>query len=243
MSVIPETLVIGVFLHGELHMKDNGELNYDIVPDGMRVTVINAVAPGVQNISTLQDYEIMAEKISLKVKTRKNYDKLTKSQIKNLSESLRDMLLVTNKNQATNIIKEHQYLYSRQKVNPIFGKFSYQYGNSFKIKTHNSGDYIPDKIFIKFSEGEVINPNNIPEYYFNKIILHNLEGEPDLFEMLETVGMDIEQIRMEQLMEFLVNLGVKNLTIVDLSCSVFNGDEKFLSDRNIRQLRRNMLCI
>ena len=71
MSTIPETLVIGVFLHGELHMKDNGELNYYIVPDGMNLTIINSVGPGLPNISTLQDYENMASKISVKVKSRR----------------------------------------------------------------------------------------------------------------------------------------------------------------------------
>lgn len=241
MSVIPETLVIGVFLHGELHMKDNGELNYDIVPDGMRVTVINAVAPGVQNISTLQDYEIMAEKISVKVKTRKNYDKLTKSQIKNLSESLRDMLVITNKNQATDIIKEHQYLYSRQKVNLTFQKFAHQYGNAFKIKTYNTNDFIPNKLFIKFSEGEVINPDNIQENYFNNIVLYNLE-ESDLFRMLLSTGLDINQITLGQMLEFFVNLGVKNLIIVDMSCSAFKGNSQYLTERNIRQLRKQILA-
>jgi len=170
MSTIPKTLVIGVFLHGELHIKDNGELNYDIVQDGMHVTIINAVGPGVPNISTLQDIENMASKISVKVKRRKNYDKLTKSQIKKLSESLRDMLVSENKNQSIDIIKEHQYLYSRQKVNHTFQKFAHQYGNAFKIKTYNTNDFIPNKLFIKFSEGEVINPDNIQENYFNNIV-------------------------------------------------------------------------
>ena len=100
----------------------------------------------------------------------------------------------------------------------------------------NSGD----KLFIKFSEGELINPDNFPEHYFNKIILYNLD-EFNLFNMLESVGINVEQITMEQLMEFLVSLGVQNLIVVDLSCSVFNGNQKFLSDRNIRQLRRNIL--
>ena len=59
--------------------------------------------------------------------------------------------------------------------------------------------------------------------------------------MLESVGLDVEEISMEHLMVFLVRLGVKNLIIIDLSCSVFNGDAKFLSDRHIRQIRRQIL--
>lgn len=242
MSVIPQTLVIGIFMHGELHIKDNGELNYDIVPNGMRVTIINAVAPGVTNISTLQDYENMASKISVKVKSRKNYDKLTILQIKKLSESLRDMLVTENKNQALDIIKEHQYLYARKKVIPTFQKFTYNYDNAFKIKNYNSNDIIPNKLFIKFSEREVINPLNVPENYFNNIVLYNLE-ESDLFRILLSTGLNINQITLGQMLEFFVNLGVHNLIIVDMSCSSFKGKSQFLTDRNIRQIRRQLLSI
>lgn len=241
MSAIPKTLVIGVFLHGELRMKDNGELNNDTVPDGIRVTIINAVAPGVPNISTLQDYENMAIKISKIVKSRKNYDKLTKSQINYLSANLRNVLVSENKNQAAEIIKEHQYLYSRSKVNPTFQKFSNQYGNAFTMKTYESNAIIPNKLFIKFSEGEVINPDNIEENYFNNIVLYNLE-ELDLFRMLLSTGLDINQITLGQILEFLVNLGVENLIVVDMSCSTFKGNPEFLTERNIRQIRRQILA-
>ena len=193
MSSIPKTLIIGVFLHGELHITDNGELDNENVPHGMSVTIINAVAPGVPNISTLEDYENMARQISKTVKERKNYDTLTKCQINRIAENLTDMLVKENKVQSNDILKEHQKLYSKNKVSPTLRKFVHQYGNSFKIKIYESNDKIPNKLFIKFNEGEVINPDNIPENYFNNIVLYNLE-ELDLFKMLESVGLDINQI-------------------------------------------------
>lgn len=238
---IPKTLIIGIYLHGEIHLNENGDVNNDRVPDGMRLNVINGVAPGVPNISTLEDYENMAKKISNRIKRRDNYTKLTKTQIDDLCLNLRDLLVRTNKNQANDILKEHQRLFTKKQVNPTFQKFSYQYENSFIIKKYESNHIITNKVFIKFSEGEVINPYNIPENYFNKIVLYNLEGEPDLFELLKSVNLDIEEITFAQLMEFLVNLGVENLIIIDLSCSVFKGDSKYLSDRNIRQTRRKLL--
>ena len=240
MSSIPNTLIIGVFLHGELHLTDNGDIDNDIVPVGMRVTVINSVAPGVPNISTLEDYEHIATQISKTVKERKNYDTLTKSQINSVAENLRDTIVKENKDQANDIINEHQHLYSKHKVNPILQKFAHQYGNSFKIKTYEENDKLPNKLFIKFSEGEVINPDNIPENYFNNIVLYNLE-ELDLFKMLESVGLDINKITLGEMLEFLVNLGVQNLIMVDLSCSVFKGKSEFLTERNIRLTRRKML--
>ena len=239
--IIPKTLVIGVFLHGEHHLNNDGKINTGIVPDGIRVTVINAVAPGVPNLSKLEEYENMARQISTRIKGRKNYDKLTNTQINNLTENLRDLLVKENENQTKDIIKEHQHLYSRNNINPTFQQFAYQTGNAFKIKTYESNDTIPNKLFIKFSEGEIVNTDNIPENYFNNIILYNLEGEPDLFKVLESIGLDITHITLGQILDFLVNLGVENVIMVDLSCSTFKGNPEFLTERNIRQTRRQMI--
>jgi hypothetical protein len=240
MSSIPKTLIIGVFLHGELHLTDDGDIDNDIVPDRMRVTVINSVAPGVPNISTLEEYEHMATQISKTVKEGKNYDKLTNSQINRIAENLRDMLVKKNKDQSNNIIKEHQHLYSKNNVTSVLQKFVHQYGNSFKIKTYEANDKIPNKLFIKFNEGEVINPDNIEEKYFNNIVLYNLE-ELDLFKMLKSAHLDIDQITLGEMLEFLANLGVQNLIIVDKSCSTIKGNPEFLTERNIRLIRRQML--
>ena len=82
--------------------------------------------------------------------------------------------------------------------------------------------------------------DNIPENYFNNIVLYNLE-ELELFKMLESAGLDIDQITLGEMLEFLVNLGVQNLIMVDLSCSVFKGKSEFLTERNIRLKRIKML--
>jgi hypothetical protein len=237
---IPKTLIMGVFLHGELHITDNGEINMDTVPDGMCVNIINAVAPGIHNISTLKDYENMATRISKVVKKRKYYDELTNYQINKVVVNLRDMLVRENEDQSSDIFKLHQHLYCKNQVNVVFQKFTHQYGNSFNIKTYLANDKIPNKLFIKFSEREVINPDNIEEKYFNSIVLFNLD-ESDLFRMLVSVGLDIEQITLGQLLEFLVGFGVQNLIMVDLSCSTFKGKSEFLTERNIRLKRRKML--
>ena len=130
-----------------------------------------------------------------------NYNKLTREQISNLCFDVRDLLVKTNKNQSDEISKEHQYLYSKNKVNSNLQKFCNQYGNSFKIKTYEPNEVIPNKLFVKFSSEELTNPNNFPENYINNIILYNLE-ELDLFTMLVSAGLDVDQITMDQLMEF-----------------------------------------
>ena len=82
---IPKTLVIGIYLHGVLPLNENGEIQTEKVPDGLCVTTINSVAPGISNISTIEDMENIATKLSISIKTRKNYDKLTNLQRKDVS--------------------------------------------------------------------------------------------------------------------------------------------------------------
>jgi hypothetical protein len=241
MLSIPKTIIIGIYLHGELHLKKNGSLRKDIVPNNMNVRIINGVAPGIPNISTLKDYENMAAKVNKKSKLVNNWNELTKHKIDLLSADIKEILKKTNQTQASTIIKKHQSLYSKNRTNTAFRQFANSYNHSFRITSYSSGDTIPDKLYIKFEEGEIINPDNIKENYFNRITLYNLKGEPDIFEMLAEVGMDIDRITLGQILEFVVNLGVENVIIVDLSCSVFIGQAEHLSERNIRHLRRQMI--
>jgi hypothetical protein len=150
-------------------------------------------------------------------------------------------LVKTNKEQSKDIIKEHQRLYSKNKVSKTFQQFAHQYDHSFRITTYDSGHKMPDKLYSKFGEGEALNPDNIEEKYFNTVVLYNLEGESDIFEILQSVGMDIDQITTSQLIEFLSSLGVENLIIVDFSCYVFKGESKHLTERNIRHTRRKIM--
>ena len=238
---ISKTMVVGINMHGELHLKQDGSLRKDIVPNNFRINVVNAVAPGVTNIISVETIEKISEKISNKIKHIKNWDKLTKKFDK-LSEGIQDLLVRTNKKQAEENVKEHQRLYAKNKVHLSYQEFANSCEHTFKITSYESGDTIPDKLYLKFEEEKILNPDNIEENYFNKITLYNLEGEPDVFEMMKSVGLDIDQITTAQLIEFLSSLGVENLIIVDLSCSVFKGDSKHLSERNIRYMRRKMLC-
>ena len=57
---IPKALVIGINMHGELHLKKDGSPNNSIIPKDFRLTVINAVAPGIPNISTFDNSFILS---------------------------------------------------------------------------------------------------------------------------------------------------------------------------------------
>lgn len=238
---IPKTLIIGINMHGMIQLQSDGELHKETVPENMNLTVISAVAPGVPFVSTFENYENISAKITNKINRIKNWNKLTNKQIEGLSENLRDLLVQTNQEESKNILKMHQQLYSKRRVNSIYQRFAHYYDDAFRIQNYRSNETFTDKLFLKFLQGEVLNPNCATEEYFNKIVIYNLEGKQDIFQYLASVGLNIEEITLSELITFLVNIGVENLIVVDLSCSVFSGDADYLTERNIRYLRRQML--
>lgn len=238
---IPKTLVIGINMHGEIHLTGDGTPLNSIVPENMHINIINAVVPGVPNISTLENYENLAENISEKVKDISDWNNLTQPQISEITQNIKEMLVATNDEQSNDIINQYQKSYNKGNINTHFKDFAHSYNKSFKITSYTSRQSIPDKLYLKFLPGEAENPNDVEENYFNKIVLYNLDGEPDIFELFKTFGTNLDQIKTSELIEFVVSLGVQNLIIIDLSCSVFKGEHKFLTERNIRQMRRTMM--
>jgi hypothetical protein len=236
-----KTLVIGIYLHGQYRLDSTGSIENDTIPNGMCVNIIHSASPGVPDISTLEVKEHISEKISEKIQTDRVHNELTKEEIYKLTEELRDLLVQENKVQSNDIINLHQYQYSCNEISPYLQQFSHHYDNAFKIASYKELDTIPNKIFTKFAEDELLNPDNTEIRYINKIVIYNLEGEPDLFELFSIVNRTFDTITLGQLLTFFSWFGVENLIIIDATCSVFKGDEKYLTDRNIRQLRRQML--
>ena len=236
-----KTLVIGIYLHGQYRLDSTGSIENDNVPNGMRVNIIHSAAPGVPDISTLEVKENMAKKISEKIQTNRDYNKLTKEEIYNLTEELRDLLVEENKDQSNDIIKLHQHNYSFNETSSYLQEFSHHYDNAFKIVYYQELQTITNKIFTQFTQGELLNRDNVETHYINKIVIYNLEGEPNLFDLFRLINRTFDTITLGQLITFFSSFGVENLIIIDATCSVFKGHEFHLTDRNIRQIRRQML--
>jgi len=225
-------------MHGELILNSNNEPIYTTVPENLTVYTINSVAPGVPNISTLENYENLSEQIYAKVETIEDWNTVN---AENLSEELKRLLVELNKEQSEEIIKLVQQNYSKRIKNEHHANYAYHYDKSFQIKTYYGNQNIPNKLFLKFTENEIEQieqDDDIENGYFNKIVLYNLEGQPDLFELLEAVsGNQFDRIDISQICDFFTSLGVENLIIVDLSCSIFRGENP-LSERETRYARR-----
>jgi hypothetical protein len=240
---LPKTLIIGVTTHGEIHLDNNCQPLKYAVPENMYINIINASVPGVPNISKLENYEDMSERISQKINTITNWDTFTKSDVNQLSTNLQQLLIEENQEQSADLIKIHQKLYNKGIKDVNMERFSHHYDKAFSISTFEHGDYMPNKLYVKFEPNELDEMDkNIEQYYINKIILYNAEGEPDIFNLFETIGFSLNAINVGDLISFLQPLGVQNLLIIDLSCYVFksSNDNCLISDTQIRYLRRTM---
>ena len=92
-----KTLVIGINMHGEIPLMENGYPNTVTVPNNMYINMINAVAPGVPNISNLENYETLSENISERIQDITDWNSFTKNEVDNLSNSIRELLITNNK--------------------------------------------------------------------------------------------------------------------------------------------------
>lgn len=238
---LPKTLVIGINTHGEIPVDENLDI-YRHQPN-INILKIDAVAPGVSNIYTLEHFEKISQQINNYINRTKNWNKLTNKQITKIAHNLTELLLTLNTEEIKNIVEEHQRLYSKHEPNIHFQRFSHSFEHSYKLNqySHLEKHMIHNKIYSKFEKKDYNNPDNIDLYYFNKIIAYNLTGQPDIFDIIKSLGVNIEQITLFQLIDILINSGVKNIIIIDLSCSTFKSNHSDLSERYIRSTRRIML--
>jgi hypothetical protein len=218
-----ENLVITITTHGIIPTYKTNIGDYKPITKTLdkpiNIYKLNAVDIGVPNVSTLKTTERLCNKLYDII--NKNKDMSTSLLIEHLKNSITDIsnkLVKIIKHDAKNFKSLQQYMH--------------RLDSRFKIEhyTHNS-KYI-DKEFYLFDD----NSFNKKVFYTNAITLLNLENT-NLFELIESLIENITQISMSQLIDFITNfIDVKNIIIIDLSCSTTDLDE-----RSMRRLRRNIV--
>lgn len=147
--------------------------------------------------------------------------------------------------------------------------------SSFQVKTYKRGDALFNKRFTKFGEAE-LHANSVTdealEEGFNKIMLFNLSKEVYDIDLFDVIPFPLEELTLYDMINFLVGMGIKDIILFDLSCSVFcmreilspeeveavsTGIElkedqyrevrrrlssQILTERNIRHTRRSILA-
>jgi hypothetical protein len=251
-----KTLVIGINLHGELPLDGKCEPQMIKVPNDY-IIKLNTVAPGVPNISTIENYNNLGDIVKRVVKENAwlndpmesaRLKKKYKTRMLKFVTELKEKFIGENTDNIAGIEKE----YFKKGVIPESHKhkkdFIHNTDRMYGIAEFSKDDVIENKLFSKFS------PEQIEQYGidkeqlghdkgFNKIVIYNFEDAvtQDLFEMLHvSFGLELTEITLFDLIDLFTNMSVENLIVIDLSCSTFKSD-KGLTSRTTRCLRREIM--
>jgi hypothetical protein len=230
--VFPETVVLSITVHGRMSV-ENETVSTFIVPDGMRIIKISAVAPGVCNVTT----ESEIEKANASIRKVFGSPQLRYEEIEPKLASLVQSLK-TLESDTTPIIRSQL----KGEKDTDMSNFLRHTDKGFSIVNYESGKTMINKEFGR-SDGEEL--ESVDDY---KITALNVVGQPDLHSIIvsERSGATMTRgstkseeqylLRLSTIVTFLKEKGVKNIVLFDFSCSEMTEG----SERDIRNARRNL---
>jgi hypothetical protein len=231
---VPTTLYIGINTHGVIDINSDNKIVTFAVPKNINISYISSVAPGVDNILTLD----VSEKIN------KNIDEYLQGQTNNQTNNQTNKSMIVET--IVNIARKEETILSKYIKNDYYNNkkvelahYLYTRDKSFTVKEYTGKMLIYEKRFVEFTEQEISNCEiDIDNAnYFNKIVIYNI----DCIDLLQQIKLYFGRsyIYLSELITVLVSMGAKNIIFLDLSCNTFLSHNK-LTERSIRHMRRNM---
>lgn len=228
--MFPETLIVCINTHGIVPTDIENNICKPMIrkmSHPVNMFKINAVTYGVPFISSLNNTEMICSQLN-RTSNRDDLDTETPEQI---SIILKKQCEILNRENTKNIIKDS----NNSKPLNLYATYSDFMFNI--VETKPDEEYI-EKIFICFDD-EKIKELDIDEEefdYFNTIRLLNLDNV-DLFELMQKLGFNQQQISLTDLIDVLYNMTqMKNLIIIDMTCSNTEDDR-----RNDCRIRRELI--
>jgi hypothetical protein len=231
--VFPETVVLSITVHGLMSV-ENETVSTFIVPDGMRIIKISAVAPGVCNVTT----ESEIEKANASIRKVFGSPQLRYEEIEpNLASLVQS--LKTLESDTTPTIRSQL----KGEKDTDMSNFLRHTDKGFSIVNYESKKTMINKEFGR-SDGEEL--ESVDDY---KITALNVVGQPDLHSIIvsERPGATMTRgstkseeqylLRLSTIVTFLKEKGVKNIVLFDFSCSEMTEG----TERDIRNERRNLV--
>jgi hypothetical protein len=219
----PKTIVIVVTAHGKIQVDTNfqgiKEPEIFAIPSGMTLNRINAVVPGVCNYLS----DPFARKVMEIARTNITaYDLHSQENIPPGFVNHLRKTLVRETNKDWQLDKRVEDV-DKEDVDLHLKDYHTHSNKSYRSSKHESYKFALNKIYSTPS----LSPN------YNNTITFFLpdDGELDYF----TALIPPYQVDLKSIVHILSDLGVKNLILIDLSCSVFY--DKTLDERDIRHLR------
>lgn len=226
-NTYPETMIVVITSHGKIPIKTNSDGSQKpkllTIPDGMTLTKISAVAPGICNYI---DPDFAASIVrEVNYLSRYSEKKTTSEDIESLSEELRgkikELTLIDLKKRDKSMGKdEAEATYLQQ--------YNYHFDKICSKTSHSSCTKAIDKIY---SIGQLSS-----SYDDNILFLNTPDGDVDYFLEIDPPY----RINLHSILLHLKSKGVKNVIVIDLSCSVFSGNEPITASAT-RLLRREII--
>jgi len=255
----PETIILSVATHGTIPTFIDGSLEKKALtfelPQGMTFKKISAVSPGVCNIMDTGNADEYIQNIINWVKTLKPMEIMKDDTASEVASYLRKE---DYENEYLPISREvHRF---KRKQNRNFSqqedeepdkeevRYLDNWDKNYKLGTYyNPAKYLRSATKIP-SRSEVLNKiysrSNETEQFKGvwdyQIIALNVVGFPDIMREIEGRSHKGNSIvYSHEIFDFLHSKGVKNVILIDLSCSSFDDDN--IDNRTLRLLQRELL--
>lgn len=243
--MFPNTIILGMNLHGEIKLNNEEKPEIKQIPPNIKnIIQLNVVAPGVPNISRMENYNKLLNLTEQFVHNNTFSSYPNKEELIDYVKHIQQILISESKAENHQMEKYYKQLLTKngsQKEIQKFENYIYSLDKTYMINSYNAGHFISNKLFYKFSEVELRELSEI-HTNFNKIVIYNDE-KMDVFELIKFVsGVEINEISLFDLIDFFVGVGgVENIIFIDMSCSIIkNSNNIVVNDRKIRAIRREI---
>jgi len=245
----PEQVILSVTSHGGIDLDLADNVVFFTVPEEMNLIKLSAVVPGVCNMVSSDDTEWTNNYILWFIddhKEKRNGAPFLKEDIEKLADALK-------KEDEAGVDEVHKTIKQHRRIgeaDPDAEQFVYHADKSYNVSEYNSGETVINKIYTRNDREHIETPFDL------KINALNVIGKPDLIEEIKgKTGSKRgpeknSDIHLKDIFEFLKKKGVKDVVLLDFSCSVFGKpDGDFtrpetleIPDGRVRHLRAELLA-
>jgi len=235
----PKSVIVVITCHGVIQIeKSNNQPKLFKIPNDMKIVKLSAVTPGVCNMTIDDDVNEFIDLILDKKKKKEMKEGLENPE--KYAKTLGELYKKIEKETVENLYTESP------DSNTILRKTFIQHRDkSYKIVTYNQKHpNMINKEYVRNNKNE----QNSSKWDYGIYCL-NVNGKPDLITKIKgrTYRDKDTSIFLNEIIDFLHQQGVKEVTLIDLSCSNFeyeydeNNSESSISERNTRSIRSNIL--
>lgn len=237
---LPKTVILSIDSHGFCPVQNDKIYEAISISDMntnssiKNIYKINAVIPGVKNVSTKKIRNKTMKKIQSFIQNSniENLD-LNEEILDDFVLQLRDILMDCN-NELIPILQKDVIYIKNSNIEPeIFTNYLHHYDKSYRIEKNT----LLEKSYMRFQSDEK---------YKDKLLVinSNEQGEIDLFILMKSLmDIDMNTFYLSDIIQLLGSLQVENIIILDFSCSDFKDVDTMeeVSSRTTRYIRRNLI--